>query len=183
MLVSIDHYTGWPEAKFLRKPNTEKVIEFLKKYITRHGIPKKIKPDPASIFQGKKFKTFFRNQFINHVECPIKDHRSMVKIKLLIRMINERLHTDKKIITTKDKSGLSEILFALRMNLSAKRRSPYECYTGQEANTIKGLVTNKSQFISETSEVELTGEDFESGQDSSIMVRERTPALKLEGAF
>ena len=23
-LVSIDHYTGWPEATFLRKPNTEK---------------------------------------------------------------------------------------------------------------------------------------------------------------
>ena len=27
LLVSIDHYTGWPEAKFLRKPNTETVIQ------------------------------------------------------------------------------------------------------------------------------------------------------------
>ena len=31
LLVSIDHHTGWPDAKFLRKPTTEKVIEFLKK--------------------------------------------------------------------------------------------------------------------------------------------------------
>ena len=69
------------------------------------------------------------------------------------------------------------------MNPSAKRRSPYECYTGQEPNTIKRLVINKRQFISETPEVELTGEDFESGQDSSIMVRERTRGSKLEGAF
>ena len=40
LLVSIDHYTGWPEAKLLRKPNTEKVIDFLQRYITRHGILK-----------------------------------------------------------------------------------------------------------------------------------------------
>ena len=69
------------------------------------------------------------------------------------------------------------------MNPSAKRMSPYECYTGQEPNTIKRLVTNKSQFISENPEVELTGEDFESGQDSTIMVHERTRGSKLEGVF
>ena len=69
------------------------------------------------------------------------------------------------------------------MNPSARRRSPYECYTGQEPNTIKRLETNKKQFISETPEVELAGEDFESGQDSTIMVRERTRRSKLEGAF
>ena len=28
ILVSIDLYSGWPETKFLRKPNTEKVIVF-----------------------------------------------------------------------------------------------------------------------------------------------------------
>ena len=61
--------------------------------------------------------------------------------------------------------------------------SPYECYTGQEPNTIKRLVTNKSQFISEKPEIELTGEDFESGQDSTIMVRERTRVSKIDGAF
>ena len=27
LLVSDDHNNGWPEAEFLRKPNTEKVIE------------------------------------------------------------------------------------------------------------------------------------------------------------
>ena len=29
LLVSIDHFTGWPEAKFFRKPNAENVINFL----------------------------------------------------------------------------------------------------------------------------------------------------------
>ena len=59
------------------------------------------------------------------------------------------------------------------MNPSAARRSPFERYTGQEPNTIERIVTNNQQFTSENPEVELSNEDFESGQDSAIMVRER----------
>ena len=28
LLVSIDHYSGWPEAKCLHRPTTKKVLEF-----------------------------------------------------------------------------------------------------------------------------------------------------------
>ena len=28
LLVSIDHHSGWPDAKFFRKPTAEKIIEF-----------------------------------------------------------------------------------------------------------------------------------------------------------
>ena len=38
LLVSVDHFSEWPEAKFSRNPTTEKGIEFLKNYITRHRI-------------------------------------------------------------------------------------------------------------------------------------------------
>ena len=48
LLVSIDHCSGWPEAKFFKKPNPEKVLEFLQKYISCHGIPKIIKDGPSS---------------------------------------------------------------------------------------------------------------------------------------
>ena len=50
------------EANFLRKPNTEKVIEFLKKYIARHGIPQKIRTDPAAIFRGKDLRNFVKKK-------------------------------------------------------------------------------------------------------------------------
>ena len=39
LLVSIDHFSGWPDAKFLRCPTTKKVIEFLKQYIAFYGVP------------------------------------------------------------------------------------------------------------------------------------------------
>ena len=85
-----------------------------------------------------------------------------------------------KIIVTKDKTGLSEVLFALRMNPSATRKSPFERYTGQEPNTIKRVVTNHQQFISDNQEVGLKNDGFEHGQDSAIMVRERARGTKLE---
>ena len=83
----------------------------------------------------------------------------------------------------RDKSGLSEILFALRMNPSRTGKSPFEKYTGVEPNTIKKLVINRDKFISENPEFPLTETDFESGQDSTILVRERARGSKLEGSF
>ena len=183
LLVSIDHYTGWPEAKFLRKPKTKKVIEFLQKYITRHGIPKTIRTDPATIFRSNKSKEFCKTWHIIHVECPLRDRRGNGKVERLIRTINELLRANKKMIITKDKIGLSEILSALRMNPSATKKLPYERYTGQEPNTIKRIITNTNQFFSEKPEFELTADDFESGQDSTIMIRERARGSKNEGAF
>ena len=60
---------------------------------------------------------------------------------------------------------------------------PYEQYTRVEPITIKELVINSRQSISETPEVKLTESDFESCKDSNILVRERTRGSKLQGAF
>ena len=40
LTVSNNYFSGWPEAKCSRNPTTEKVIEFLKSFIIRHGYPK-----------------------------------------------------------------------------------------------------------------------------------------------
>ena len=166
----------------MRKPNTEKVIEFLQRDKTMYGVPK-TRTDPATIFRSNKFKGFCKKWHIIHVEYPIRDHRGIGKVERLIRTINERQRANKKIIITNYKTGLSEILFALRMNPSATKKSPYERYTGQEPNTIKRIKPNTNQFFSEKPEFELTVDDFESGQDSTIMIRERARGSKLEGAF
>ena len=55
LLVSIDHFSGWPDAKFLRCPTTKKVIEFLKQYIALYGVPKKIRTDPGTVFMSEQF--------------------------------------------------------------------------------------------------------------------------------
>ena len=183
LLVSIDHFTGWPEAELLPKPTTEKVLDFLKSYIAKHGIPKTIRTDPATTFRSKRFKEFCSKRIIQHIKCPISDNRGSGKIERQTNTINEILRTNNKIIVSKDNSGISEILFALRMYPSANRKLAYEKNTGREPNTIKKLITEPFRCISEPSTVKLSDTDFESGQDSTILVRERTRGTKLEGAY
>ena len=51
------------------------------------------------------------------MQCPIQDHRGNAKGKQLIRKINERLRTNKRIVLNKDNSGLLELLYAFRITL------------------------------------------------------------------
>ena len=36
LLVAVDNFSAWPDAWFLHKPTTKKVIEFLKNYIAKN---------------------------------------------------------------------------------------------------------------------------------------------------
>ena len=120
----MDHCSGcWPEAKFLRKPNTKNILEFLRNYISRHGIPQVIRTDLATFFRSKRFKEFCQKRLIQHIECPVGDHRSNGKIERLIGTIHQRMRTNKQLTVRKGNLGLSEIFFALRMYPSAKRKS------------------------------------------------------------
>ena len=92
---------------------TERVIEFFKIYIARHGIPQRIRTVPATKFRSKRFREVCENRLIRHID--VRDHRGNGKIERLIRTINERLRTNKQIVVQRDNSGLSKILFALRM--------------------------------------------------------------------
>ena len=60
LIVSGDCKTGWPDAKLLRTPTTNKVIEFLTNYIANNNsIPRQIRTDPGTAFTSKKFKEIF----------------------------------------------------------------------------------------------------------------------------
>ena len=69
------------------------------------------------------------------------------------------------------------------MNPSATKKTPFERQRGQELNTIKRIITNHKQIISDNQEVNINNNDFESGQDSAIMVKESARETKLEGLY
>ena len=72
---------NWLEAKLLRKPTTDIVIEFLNTHVPEFGFPKRLRTDPATIFRSENLKQFWADHFIKHVECPIGDHRGNDKIE------------------------------------------------------------------------------------------------------
>ena len=184
LLVSIDHFSGWPDAKFLYKPTTKKVLEFLKQYIAQYGVPKKMRTDPGTVFMSEAFRKFCNQFCIEHITCPVRDHKGNGKIERLIRTINERLRANKRIILTKDQSGLSEILYALRISKRKDGKSPFEKQLGREPNTVKSNAVSKFLDISEQdNSLEFSPTDFQDDIDSTVLVRERSRGSKLEGAF
>ena len=61
LMVSIDHFSGWPDAKFLRCPTTKMVIDFLKHFIAQFGAPEKTRTDPGTVFVTKNSPGFVDN--------------------------------------------------------------------------------------------------------------------------
>ena len=84
----------------MHRSTTKKVIEFIKEYIAQFGVPKKIRTDPGAVCMSEAFSQFC----IDHVTCPVRDHKG--------NGISERFRANKEIILTKDKSGLSEIFYS-----------------------------------------------------------------------
>ena len=184
LLVSIDHFSGWPDAKLLRCPTTKKVLEILKQYIELYGVPKKMRTDPGTVFTSEQFAQFCTQFGIKHITCPVRDHRGNGKIERLIRTINERLRTNKQIIVTKDQSGLSESLYALRVNKKKDCTSPFEKQMGRQPNTLKlNLVSKLLAFSEQDPNLEFEQSDFQDDLDSTVLVRERARGSKLQGTF
>ena len=182
LLVSVDNYSAWPDALLLPNPTTDKVIEILLEYIAKNGIPKRIRTDPGTAFKSEKFKAFCKEKFIDHVVCPVRDHKGNGKVEKMIRTINERLRTNTKILISKDKSGISNILFALRSEKGPDKKSAFERQNGRKPNTEKSRMIEKC-ILDQDPQIEIEPEDFSEEADSTILVRERVRGTKLEGAF
>ena len=76
-------------------------MEFLTEYVARNGLPKSIRTDPGTVFLSKKIKTFWKEKFIDHIVCPVRDHRENGKMEKMIRTIIERMRTNSKILIEK----------------------------------------------------------------------------------
>ena len=151
--------------KFLHHPTTKKAIEFLKQYIAQYVVPEKIHTDLGTVFVREAFTQFCEHFRIKHITCPIKNHRGNGKIEQ-IRTINERLRMSKQIILSKDKSGLSEILYSLRISKKKDGKSPFERPMGKEPNTVKSnLVEKFRDFSAQESHVEFQPSDFQDETD------------------
>ena len=182
LLVSVDNHSGWPNALFLPNPTTEKFIEFVLEYIAANGLPKRIRTDPGTVFKSEKFKQFCSDYLIDHVICPVRDHRGNGKVERMIRTINERLRINKEVVISKEKTGLSKILFALRSEKGSDGQSAFERHLGRTPNTPKSRLIEKC-VLEKDPAINMEPEDFSEEADSTILVRERVRGTKLEAPF
>ena len=101
----------------------------------------------------------------------------------MIRTLNERLRTNRKIVVQKDTSRLSSILFAPRTEKGVvDNTSAYERQMGRKPITLKSAMIRKC-FLEKDRQIQIEPEDFSEEADSTILVRERVKGTKLEGNF
>ena len=92
----------------------------------------------------------------------MSDHSGNGKIERLIKTINERLRANKQRRLTKDKSGLSEVLYALGVSKKKEDIFPFEKHMGKEPNAAKSNLVGKFMDISEQdSKLEFQPSDFQ----------------------
>ena len=66
LLVSVDNHSGCPDALFLPNPTTEKVIEFLSKYIAANGMPNESELIPEPFSKAKHLGNFV-HKFLSNI--------------------------------------------------------------------------------------------------------------------
>ena len=87
----------------------------------------------------------------------------------MIRTLNERLRTNRKIVVEKNTSGLSNILFALRTEKGVDNTSAYERQMGRKPNTLKSAMIRKC-FLEKDPQLQIEPEDFSEEADSTNLV-------------
>ena len=73
ILISADRFSRYHHAKAYHNCDTETAIEYLKSYMTFHGIPRALRCDQAQAFKSKKFETFCKDNNIKPILAPAGD--------------------------------------------------------------------------------------------------------------
>ena len=75
-MVAVDRFSRWPSAMICGNNASDKVLNFIKQYISHHGVPRKISMDQGSSFTSKAVKSFCNAEGIEIVYSPVNDHRA-----------------------------------------------------------------------------------------------------------
>ena len=91
IIVSVDRFSRYPHPKAYHNCDTETVIEYLKSYMTFHGIPRTLRCDQAQAFKSKNFEIFCKDNNIKLILAPAGDHRGTGLVERMIQTLKRRL--------------------------------------------------------------------------------------------
>ena len=145
ILVATDRFSRWPSAMVTTTNTSDKVLKFLDKYITQHGVPRKTHVNQGSCFTSNKFKSFCNNEGIELVYSPVNDLRGTGSVErtvgslknFVLTYASEKEHKSLEVM-------IDKALGALRFSKNATiKLTPVEAHHGREANTVLRNLTKK----------------------------------------
>lgn len=96
LIVAIDYYTKWPEAKPLARIREAEVVQFfMENIVFRFGVPRVIVTDNGSQFTGKDFEEALSQLKITHIKSsvayPQANGQVEITNKAILQGIKKRL--------------------------------------------------------------------------------------------
>ena len=145
MLVAVDRFSRWPSAMVCGNNRSDKILWFLKTYITNHGVPRKIRVDQGTSFMSIEIKAFYNGEGIEIIKSPVNDHRATGCVERTRGSLKSSILT---FVQEKQPESLEKMieraLGALRFSKKATLKiSPFEAHHGREANTVLRNLTKK----------------------------------------
>ena len=124
---------------------SDKILKFLKCYITNHGVPRKIHVDQGTSFMSNEIKAFRNGEGIEIIKSPVNDHRATGCVERTIGSLKISILT---FAQEKNPEPLEKIveraLGALRFSKNSTLKiSPFKAHHGREANTVLQNLTKK----------------------------------------
>ncbi|PWA84172.1 rve domain-containing protein [Artemisia annua] len=154
MIVAVDYFTKWVEAKLLASITSRKVLAFVyDQIITRFGMPQTLITDNGTQFVGEPFKSWCENQGIlrattspNHSQNGIQEE---VANKEIVKGVEKRLNEYKTCWVDE----LSSVLWAHRTTpREITNETPFSLVYGTEA-------VMPTELLAQNKEVAMVEED------------------------
>ena len=148
VLVAVERFSRWPSAMICRNNRSDKVLKFLKHYISHHRVPRKIFLYQGSCFTSKVVKCFCISEGIEIVYSPVNDHRAPGCVErtfgslknYVLTYAKEKYHGNLESMVER---ALSARRFAPNATLKI---TPFEAHHGREANTFLRNLTKKRRY-------------------------------------
>ena len=146
VLVAVDRFSRWPSAMVCGNNRSNKIVKFLKSYITIHRVPRKIHVDEGTSLMSNEIKAFCNGEGIEIIKSPVNDHRATGCVERTIGSLRSSILT---FAQEKHPEPLEKMveraLGALRFSKNATLKiSPFEAHHGREANTVLRNLTKKT---------------------------------------
>ena len=137
-MVAVDRFSRWPSAMICENNKSDKVLKFIKQYISQHGVPRKIFMDQGTSFTSNAVKSFCNSEGIEMIYPPVNDHRATGCVERTIGSLKNCVLTYAKEKESGNlESMIERALSALRFSpVATLKISPFEAHHGREANTV-----------------------------------------------
>ena len=145
VLVAVDRFSRWPSAMVCGNNRSDKLLKFLKSYITNNGVPRKIHIDQGTSFMSTEIIAFCNGEGIEIIKSPVNDHGATGCVERTIGSLKNSILT---VAQEKNPEPLEKMveraLGALRFSKNSTLKiSPFEAHHGREANTVLRNLTKK----------------------------------------